>query len=55
MYISFFHIFSGVLGQAGLSNEYASLFTQCVFPKIKNVYKEAQVIIKIEAVFFIAF
>ena len=41
--------------KTGLSNEYASLFTRGVFPKIKNVYEEAKVIVKIEAVFFIVF
>ena len=41
--------------KTGLSNDYASLFTRGVFPRIKNVHEEAKVIVKIEAVFFIVF
>ena len=49
MCISFFHMFSGMLGQS------RSLFTQGAFPKIKNACEEAKAIVKIEAVFFIIF
>ena len=52
----FFLCFQAFWDKAGLSNEYVSLFTRGIFPKIKkNVYEEAKVIVKIEAVFFFVF
>ena len=46
-----FSCFQVFWDKTGLSNEYVSLFTRGVFPKMKNVYEEAKLIVKIEVVF----
>ena len=52
MYISFFHMFSGMLGKNRSPKEICvSFHTRDIKIKINNVCQEAKVIVKIEAVF----